>query len=94
MRLTDPITDIFRLTDTQKSALSRLGIRTVRDLLFHFPSRYDVGGEGTTIAGLVPGQEVTLIGTLEKLETKKSWKRRIPVSEGVLKDETGKIKVR
>jgi len=94
MRLTDPITDIFRLTDTQKSALNRLGVRTVWDLLFHFPARYDVGGEGTTISGLVAGQEVTLVGTIEKLETKKSWKRRIPVSEGVLKDETGKIKVR
>jgi len=92
--LSSNISEVFRLTDTQKSALNRLGVSTVRDLLFHFPFRYDVGGEGTTIAGLVPGQEVTLVGTIEKLETKKSWKRRIPVSEGVLKDETGKIKVR
>ncbi|MDZ4226452.1 MAG: ATP-dependent DNA helicase RecG, partial [Patescibacteria group bacterium] len=82
------------LTQPQETALSRLGIHTVRDLLFHFPFRYDVGGEGTTVAGLVVGQEVTLIGTLEKLETKKSWKRKIPVSEGVLKDATGKIKIR
>jgi len=94
MRLSDPITDIFRLTDQQKAALSRLGVRVVRDLLFHFPFRYEAGGEGTSIAGLVAGQEVTLVGTLEKLETKKSWKRKIPVSEGLLKDATGKIKIR
>ncbi|MBC7836815.1 ATP-dependent DNA helicase RecG [Acetobacteraceae bacterium] len=79
--------------DTQKAALSRLGVHTVQDLLFHFPFRYDVGGSESTIAGLEPGQEVTIIGTLEKLETKKSWKRKIPVSEGVLRDATGKIKV-
>ena len=94
MRLTDPLTSHFRLTEPQQSALSRLGVHTVRDLLFHFPFRYDVGGEGTTVAGLVAGQEVTLVGTLEKLETKKSWKRKIPVSEGILKDESGKIKIR
>ena len=57
MRLSDPITDIFRLTDQQKAALSRLGVRVVRDLLFHFPFRYEAGGEGTSIAGLVAGQD-------------------------------------
>src|SRR3989338_5420814 len=93
MHLSDPLAETFRLTDIQKSALSRLGIRTVRDLLFHFPFRYDIGGDESTIAGLQPGAEATIVGTIEKLETKKSWKRKIPVSEGILKDATGKIKV-
>ncbi|HWB33756.1 MAG TPA: ATP-dependent DNA helicase RecG [Candidatus Paceibacterota bacterium] len=94
MRLTDPITAAFRLTDPQKSALHRLGIRTVRDLIFHFPARYDVAGEGTSISGLVSGQEVTLVGTLERLEAKKGWKSRIPLTEGYLRDQTGRIKCR
>ncbi|HVZ75839.1 MAG TPA: ATP-dependent DNA helicase RecG [Candidatus Paceibacterota bacterium] len=94
MRLTDPIANAFKLADPQKSALHRLGIRTVRDLIFHFPARYDVAGEGTSILGLVSGQEVTLVGTLEKLEAKKGWKSRIPLTEGYLRDATGRIKVR
>ncbi len=93
MTLSTPITEAFRLMDSQKAALNRLGIHTVCDLLFHFPFRYDVGGSESTIAGLVAGTEVTIIGTLEKLETKKSWKRKIPVSEGIIQDATGKIKV-
>ncbi|HYF13295.1 MAG TPA: ATP-dependent DNA helicase RecG [Candidatus Paceibacterota bacterium] len=93
MRLRDPITTAFRLMAPQKSALSRLGIATVRDLLFHFPFRYDIGGDEATISGLEPGQQVSLVGTLDKMETKKSWKRKIPVSEGVIKDASGKIKV-
>src|SRR3989338_6736594 len=92
MNLSSSISDAFRLMEQQKGALPRLGIHTVRDLLFHFPFRYDIGGDESTISGLVPGQEVTIIGTLDKLETKKSWKRKIPVSEGVIKDATGKIK--
>ncbi len=93
MELSRHITDIFRLTQTQKAALHRLNIETVRDLLFHFPSRYDEGGSETTIAGLLPGMEATIIGVLEKLQTKKSWKRKIPVSEGILRDATGSLKV-
>ena len=76
--------------EQQKGALPRLGIHTVRDLLFHFPFRYDTAGDESTISGLVAGQEATVVGTLEKLETKKSWKRKIPVSEGIIKDASGK----
>lgn len=93
MRALDPLTSVFRLTDTQKSALNRLGIRTVRDLLFHFPFRYDTGGDESIISGLTPGIETTIVGTIEKLQTKKSWKRKIPVSEGLIKDASGTIKV-
>ena len=94
MWMSNPITDHFRLIDTQKAALRKLGIKTLRDLLYHFPSRYDVGGDEAQIAGLVSGQEASIIGTLEKLETKKGWKSRIPMSEGYLRDSTGRIKLR
>ncbi len=88
------ITELFRLTESQKNACKTLGISTIHDLLFHFPSRYEEGGSETTISGLSSGTNATVIGTLEKLETKKSWKRRIPVSEGYVRDQTGRIKAR
>ncbi len=94
MLLSNKLTEHFRLTDAQKSALERLGLRTVRDLLHHFPTRYEVAGEGAEIAGLVAGQEASIVGTLEKLEAKKGWKSRIPMTEGYLRDNTGRIKCR
>lgn len=92
MRLLDPLTDHLRLMEQQKAALLRLGIHTIQDLLLHFPFRYDMAGDESNIGGLVAGQEATVIGTIDKLETKKSWKRKIPVSEGVITDTSGKIK--
>ncbi len=86
------ITDLFRLTAQQKAALKKLGIATVRDLLWHFPTRYDEGGSETSVSALSLGMDATIIGTLEKLETKKSWKRRVPVSEGYVRDQTGRVK--
>ncbi len=94
MTLESPIGDLFRLADAQKKALSRLGIKTVRDLLYHFPFRYEAAGDEAQVMGLASGQEATLIGTLEKMETKKSWKSRRPVSEGYLRDTSGRIKLR
>ncbi len=94
MNLSDPVTDLMRLVGVQKAALQKLGIQTVRDLLFHFPFRYEKGGNEANVAGLVTGAEVSVIGTLEKLETKRSWKRKIPISEGYLRDQTGILKLR
>lgn len=93
MHSTDALTEHFRLTDIQKTALKRLSIATVRDLLFHFPFRYEQGGDASQIAGLKAGMDASIVGTVEKLQTKKSWKRKIPVSEGYISDGTGKIKV-
>src|SRR5947207_15197393 len=94
MHLGDKLENSFRLTDIQKAALTKLGIKTLRDLLYHLPSRYDQAGAEATISGVASGQEVSLVGTLEKLETKKGWKSRIPMSEGYLRDGTGRIKLR
>lgn len=94
MHAGDTIETAFRLTEIQKSALAKLGIRTVRDVLYHFPTRWERAGEAANIAGVAAGQEVSLVGQLEKLETKKGWKSRIPMSEGYLRDTTGRIKLR
>jgi len=93
MELADLLTPHFRLSEPHRQALHKLGIHTIDDLLHHFPSRYEAPGQESAIAGLVLGTDAAVTGVLEKLETKKSWKRRIPVSEGYLRDTSGRIKL-
>lgn len=59
----------------------------------HFPARFEQAGASANTEGLVVGQDVTLVGTLEKLETRKSWKSKIPMSEGYLRDQSGRVKL-
>ena len=82
-----------RLRADQKSALAKLGIRTIRDLLYHFPARYESAGPTGTIASASPGTDVTLYGTIRKPETRKAWKSRRPIAEAQLEDASGKIKL-
>ncbi|PIW96455.1 DNA helicase RecG [Candidatus Kaiserbacteria bacterium CG_4_9_14_3_um_filter_50_16] len=82
-----------RLKSEQKRALHKLGIRTIRDLLYHFPSRYEHAGQTGTIAGASAGAEVILYGTVRKPEIRKTWKSRRPVAEAWLEDASGKIKM-
>lgn len=95
MKPADLLTEHFtRLKPDQKKALERLGIRTVRDLLYHFPSRYEASGPTGTIGNVSPGSEVTLYGTIRKPEAKKAWKSKRPMAEAWLEDASGRIKLR
>lgn len=90
----DPIEKHFaRLKPDQKRALHKLGIRTIRDLLYHFPARYENAGPTGTIAGIAAGAEVTLYGTVRKPDVRKTWKSRRPIAEAWLEDASGKIKM-
>ncbi|MGE5541052.1 MAG: ATP-dependent DNA helicase RecG [Bacillota bacterium] len=95
MQPSDLVTERFpRLKPDQKKALAKLGIRTVKDLLYHFPARYESGGPTGTIAGAQLGTEVTLYGTIRKPEAKKAWKSKRPMAEAWLEDASGRIKLR
>jgi len=93
MPLNTNLTEIFRITDGQKKALKRLRIETVEDLLYHFPARYGDTGEFSTIANLEKGQQAVVRGTLSGLKTSKAFRKKIPMAEGWLEDQTGKIKI-
>lgn len=84
----------FRLTPEQKKALGRLRITTVSDLLYHFPVRYSDMSTLSNIDTAESGSLVTLYGKLSKLETKKGFKTKVPMSTGILEDFSGtKIKI-
>lgn len=91
MRPEDPLTKHFRLIDPQKAALKRMGITTIEDLLYHFPSRYERAGASARITELTPGAKVTLYGVLSKLKAKKLWKSRRTATTGVIEDASGSV---
>lgn len=94
MNPSDPLVKHFpRLRADQKKALGKLGIETIRDLLYHFPARFEAAGPTGTIAGVTVGTDVTLYGTIRKPETRKAWKSRRPMAEAWLEDASGRVKL-
>lgn len=89
----DPVSTHFRLVREQKAALERLGIRTIRDLLYHIPARYESSADMRQVAHLIPGTEATMYGMFAKLEIKKSFRTKVPMAEGTFGDGTGNIRV-
>jgi ATP-dependent DNA helicase RecG len=93
MKLSDGIEQHFRIDINQKKALSHLGLKTLRDLLYHFPSRYGDISSVRNINTLTDGENVTIIGNISGLKTKKGFKSNIPMGQAVLTDLTGTINI-
>ena len=93
MQLTDKLESVFRIDTNQKRALARMSLHTVRDLLYHFPSRHEDTTEIRNINTLSPGDNVTIQGNISNLKAKKGFRSKIPMGQGTLTDITGKINI-
>ncbi len=93
MELTSPIETAFRLNEPQHKALKKLRIKTVEDLLYHFPARYGDVAKMQTIAGLQKGETAVVFGRITKLEATKAFHKKIPMGTAELQDDSGKIQI-
>ncbi len=91
--VTDSLDTLFRLNKEVRSGLLRLGITTLRDLLFHFPSRYADSSLYTSISNIKDGTDVTIRGIIKKIAAKKSFTSRTPMTEALVEDVSGTVKV-
>ncbi|MCL4403989.1 ATP-dependent DNA helicase RecG [Patescibacteria group bacterium] len=72
--------------------LKNLGLVTVRDVLFHFPARYEDYSEIYNIADLIPNQEATVQARVDEIEGRRAFRRNLYVVEALLSDDTGSIR--
>lgn len=74
------------------AAFKRLNISTVRDLLYHFPSRYEDYSHVYRIAELEPNQDATVQGEVYEVTGRKTWRRTYYVTEAVITDGEDSIR--
>ena len=69
--------------------LKKLGTKTAKDLLWHFPTRYDDRSEFLKVSELKKGGEATLRGTVQKTTTRRIPYRHLVITEVSVVDEEG-----
>ena len=75
------------------SRLNRLGVKTVKDLLWHFPVRYEDYTETVFISQIEPGQKVNVQGEVLKISSKRLFPRRMTITNAIVGDSSGAVKV-
>jgi ATP-dependent DNA helicase RecG len=75
-----------------REMLHRLKIKTVGDLLFHFPHRHEDFSNTKNIGELVAEEKATIVGKIVSIKNSRTWKRRMAITEAFVEDKTGVVK--
>lgn len=93
--LSSPMTDLKGVGPSRARAFERLNIRHVRDLLFHFPRKYEDFSVVTPIVNLEVGKQMVVLGTVVSIKQNNGFygKRRLLRIYADIDDGTGILHV-
>ncbi len=92
LALDESVTRVSGVSPTRASALSRLGVHSVRDLLTHYPRRYVDLSERCQVSSARIGNSCTIQGQVHKVELKRP-RPKLSLVELTIVDETGVLMV-
>ena len=92
VHLSSPIESIPRVSAAYSKRLNRLGIKTVQDLFYHFPFRYDDLSKIVNISDVRINEVVTILGEIINIKTIRTFKKKMFLTEALIKDGTGTIR--
>ncbi|OFW67404.1 MAG: ATP-dependent DNA helicase RecG [Actinobacteria bacterium RBG_16_68_21] len=87
-----PIEEVQGLAGKRGADLRKAGIRSVADLLLHAPRRYVDRSRTMLLADLPLGEEVTVIGVVERVSTRRP-RRNLTIVEARVSDTSGTLTV-
>ncbi len=88
-----PVEELFSVGRTVAARLKKIGLATAKDILYHFPSRYEDFSNVIDINQLVPGRIFTISGQIDNIQNRRSFRRRLNITEAIVSDKTGSIKI-
>ncbi|MHB8543963.1 MAG: ATP-dependent DNA helicase RecG [Leptospirales bacterium] len=91
LSLISPLSAVPEIGPKRLEKLSRMEIRTVLDLLYYFPFRYEDRRASRTISQFVPGISVGFKARVRSIRKKELRSLRVPLLEAVLEDGSGTV---
>jgi len=91
--LNAPVTVVQGIGPRIAQTLERLDMRTLRDMLYYFPRRYDDYSKLKPINQITYGEELTVIGTVQNIASRTLRGGKLKTVEAVVSDGSGALRV-
>ncbi|WP_267384232.1 ATP-dependent DNA helicase RecG [Cyanobacterium sp. uoEpiScrs1] len=92
--LDQSLNTLVEVGDKKGESLKRLGLFTVKDILFYYPRDHIDYTRQVNIAHLSPGETVTIVGKVKRCNCFTSPKnKKLNIFELIVRDNTGEIKL-
>ncbi len=91
--LNAPLTVLQGVGPKHAATLESLGMRTLGDMLYYFPRRYEDYSQLKPIKNLWYNEQVTVIGTIQSVHTRPIRSGSATIVEAILSDGTGALRL-
>ncbi len=91
--LTAPLTVLQGVGPKHAATLESLGMKTLGDMLYYFPRRYEDYSQLKPIKSLWYGEQITVIGTIQSVHTRPIRSGSATIVEAILSDGTGALRL-
>lgn len=91
--LSNPIIKIPGIGKFRAEALSRLGISTIKDLIYFFPRKHEDFSNLTTINKLKFSDTVSIAATVKSIHTRNIKGGKQKITEVIVEDDTGNLRI-
>ncbi len=92
LNLDSPLNQVIGIGLATLKKLARLELKTCQDLLWHLPFRYDDFSKLVPIAKAKTGEQITIKGKVQQTTNRRSWKRKLAITEAIISDSSGSIR--
>ncbi|MDD5145520.1 MAG: ATP-dependent DNA helicase RecG [Candidatus Pacebacteria bacterium] len=92
MNLSTSVEEIPHVGPAYQRRLKKLNIKTVGQLIFHFPHRYEDFSNLILISQAEEGGPFSVQGKITDIKTFRAFRRKMMLTQATVEDETGKIK--
>ncbi len=89
--LNTKVEEVPKIGSAYQKKLKKLGIKTIQDLLFYFPARYDDFSDIIPINQVKVGEIACVQGKIISIDQTHTFKRGMEITEVLLEDATGQI---
>ncbi len=93
INLQTPIVALSPIGRQLSKQLHKLGLQTVRDLVLYYPTRYEDLSQISPIRLVQPGITVTLAVKIRAIESRRSPRQRMMLTEAIVEDASGELRV-
>ena len=91
LKLSNSVSEVRGIGPRYLKYLEKLGIKTIKDLLWYFPFRYEDFSKIKKINELKPEEKCSIVGTVKKINVRRTFRKRMMIIEAIVEDDTGQI---
>ena len=93
MNLKSPISSLEKVSPVIAKKLKKIDLHSVADLLFHLPFRYEDYQGVMSIKSLQEGTTASIVGKVELIANRRSFKSRKMMTEALVSDASGSLRI-